>query len=93
MTEEATIVDLPEEPVVEKKPKKAPLPAPLQAVVDSVKASPQDRAKQVRHYFAAMGWPDDEHPGTVRDFLLEYNIPVIDSSVGNAPLDDGQKEN
>lgn len=51
----------------------------LKAVVDGIKMSPQMRAKIVRAFYAAQDWPDENHPGTVRDFLMEYEIPVIDT--------------
>ena len=49
----------------------------LQAIVDNTAASPQERAHEARVVFSANGWPNKEHPGTVRDFLLEYEIPII----------------
>jgi len=54
------------------------LPADLQAAVDEVRSTPQMRAKMVRAAFAARGWPNASHPGTVRDFLIEHKIPIID---------------
>ena len=40
--------------------------------------SPFYIAKLVRGLFKARSWPNDEHPGTVRDWLTEHNIPIID---------------
>ena len=40
--------------------------------------SPFHIAKLVRGLFKARSWPNDEHPGTVRDWLTEHNIPIID---------------
>ena len=36
-------------------------------------------AKTARHLFAAQGWPNQEHPGTVRDFLVENEVPIIEN--------------
>ena len=38
--------------------------------------SPQDRAKALRGAFSARGWPNGEHPGSVRDFLNQWGIPI-----------------
>ena len=53
----------------------------LKAVVDATRETPQMRAKMTRAAFSARNWPDEEHPGTVRDFLEKFNIPVIDSTI------------
>lgn len=53
------------------------LEADLRSPVEATNDTPQDRAKAVRGAFAARGWPNEEHPGTVRDFLVEWNIPII----------------
>lgn len=53
------------------------LPADLQAIIDAIGFTPQDRAKMARHAFGSRGWPNEEHPGTVRDFLIENNIQII----------------
>lgn len=52
------------------------LPADLRAAVTQVHLSPQDRAKIVRGGFSARSWPNAEHPGTVRDFLIDHDIPI-----------------
>ena len=64
------------------------LAAPAVAVLDpkykeildiaSTGESPFHIAKLVRALFKARGWPNDERPGTVRDWLTEHNIPIID---------------
>ena len=51
----------------------------LQSVVDDVRGDPRLRAKSVRAAFAARGWPNRHHKGTVRDFLKEHKIPIIDT--------------
>lgn len=48
----------------------------LQEPVDAVDKSRQDRAKMIRRAFFTRGWPNEEHKGTVRDFMIEHNIPV-----------------
>ena len=53
------------------------LDADLQAIVDEKRQSPQVRAKMARYAFGARGWPNEEHPGTVRDFLEEHGVPII----------------
>lgn len=53
------------------------LPQDLQAAVDAVDASPQERCKMVRLAFASRGWPNADHPGTVRDFCVEHDIPCL----------------
>ena len=52
------------------------LGADLQAANDLVDETPQNRAKIVRAAFGARGWPNEEHPGTVREFLEKHNIPI-----------------
>ena len=52
-------------------------PADLQDAVDGYEIDPRDRAKMVRGAFAERGWPDESHPGTVRDFLEENRIPFF----------------
>jgi hypothetical protein len=52
------------------------LPADLLSAVEAPALTPQQRAKIVRVGFAARGWPDTEHPGTVRDFLEEHGVPI-----------------
>jgi hypothetical protein len=52
------------------------LDADLQAIVDSSTETPQMRAKMTRYAFAARGWPNADHPGSVRDFLVEHGVPV-----------------
>lgn len=49
----------------------------LQTIVDLVDETPQMRAKMTRWAFSARGWPNTEHPGTVRDFLVAHNIPIV----------------
>jgi len=49
----------------------------LQTPIDAVNETPQFRAQMVRRAFGTRGWPNEEHPGTVRDFLIEYKIPII----------------
>jgi len=48
----------------------------LKRPVEDKAATPQMRAKWVRRAFSARGWPNAEHPGTVRDFLVKHRIPV-----------------
>lgn len=63
--------------------KSAPRPTPppplldldLQAPIDAVGATMQERAKMVRRAFSKRDWPNAEHPGTVLDFLVEHDIP------------------
>ena len=57
---------------VEPEPK---LAADLQAVLDSTD-TPQVRAKMTRYAFAVRGWPNADHHGSVRDFLVEHGVPV-----------------
>lgn len=54
------------------------LPPDLAAAVTGISLSPQDRAKMVRGYFSAQGWPNAEHPGTVLEFLQQYEVPVVE---------------
>ena len=67
------------EPAPEPTPEPAPasLDPDLQAPIDAVKQTPQERARLVRWAFSARGWPNGEHPGTVRDFLTEHKIPFV----------------
>lgn len=58
----------------------------LQAVVTATKDSPELRAKMARAAFAARGWPNEKHPGTVRDFLTENGIPTLDTTRQAPPV-------
>ena len=49
----------------------------LQVAIGNSEQTPQERAKKVRHIFAGRGWPNDEHKRTVRDFMIEHDIPCI----------------
>jgi hypothetical protein len=42
-------------------------------------------AKMARSIFRARGWPNEEHPGTVRDWLDLHNIPTIDVPTHSDP--------
>ena len=42
-------------------------------------------AKMTRSIFRARGWPNDEHPETVRDWLESHNIPIIDVPIHSDP--------
>ena len=42
-------------------------------------------AKMARSIFRARGWPNDEHPETVRDWLNLHNIPIIDVPIHSDP--------
>ncbi len=53
------------------------LDADLQAIADAVHSTPQERGKLTRRAFKKRGWPNDEHPGTVRDFMEAHDIPCI----------------
>jgi len=68
------------EPVVAEEapePTEEALPPDLQAPVDATTKTPQLRAQMVRRAFGARGWPNAEHPGTVRDFMQEHDIPCL----------------
>ena len=60
-------------------PFKDGLEADLQSILDDVDGDPRLRAKAVRFSFPARNWPNNQHPGTVRDFLKENKIPIIDT--------------
>ena len=34
-------------------------------------------AKMARSIFAARGWPNEDHPGSIQDWLESHNIPTI----------------
>jgi len=38
-----------------------------------------------RSIFRARGWPNEEHPETVRDWLNLHNIPIIDVPTHSDP--------
>ena len=52
-------------------------PADLQAAIDGYDLDPRNRAKMVRAAFAVRDWPDESHPGSVRDFMEENGIPFF----------------
>ncbi len=51
----------------------------LQSILDDIDGDPRLRAKATRFAFSARNWPNNQHPGTVRDFLKENKIPIIDT--------------
>ena len=59
-------------------PRLEDLDSDLRSPVESKRDTPQNRAKAVRAAFSARGWPDAEHPGTVREFLEEWGIPLVE---------------
>ena len=52
-------------------------PADLQEAIDGYDIDPRERAKIVRRAFSARDWPNEAHPGTVRDFLVDNHIPFF----------------
>jgi hypothetical protein len=42
-------------------------------------------AKMARSIFRARGWPNEDHSGTVRDWLDSHNIPIIDVPAHSDP--------
>ena len=42
-------------------------------------------SKMTRSIFRARGWPNEEHPETVRDWLNLHNIPIIDVPIHSDP--------
>ena len=48
---------------------------------------PRDVAKMVRSVFKRMAWPDEDHPGTVMDFLQDHNIPILNVPAHTDPDD------
>ena len=42
-------------------------------------------AKMARSIFRVRGWPNEEHPETVRDWLDSHNIPIIDVPTHSDP--------
>ena len=42
-------------------------------------------AKMARSIFRVRGWPNEEHPATVRDWLDLHNIPTIDVPTHSDP--------
>jgi hypothetical protein len=58
----------------------------LQAIVTATKDSPELRAKMARAAFAARDWPNEKHPGTVRDFLTANGIPTLDTTRQAPPI-------
>ena len=49
-------------------------------ILDAAKQGEDVRhvAKMVRSIFRSRGWPNEDHPETVRDWLESHNIPIID---------------
>ena len=77
---EAELVEVLQETVVigETPPPNGLEPDLLRAVEDTT-ATPQMRARWVRRAFGSRGWPNKEHSGTVKDFLVEHNIPIVNN--------------
>ena len=42
-------------------------------------------SKMTRSIFRARGWPNEEPPETVRDWLESHNIPIIDVPIHSDP--------
>ena len=60
----------------------------LAAIADAKRGvHPKMIAPMVRSVFTRMDWPDDSHPGTVADFLVDHNIPIMDIPRGLDPDD------
>jgi len=54
------------------------MPGDLQTAIDTCPDDPLLSAKMVRHAFASRNWPNRAHPGSVREFMQEYNITIFD---------------
>ena len=46
----------------------------------------QQTAKLTRKAFNMRGWPNEDHPLDVRDFLIDFNVPVIDTTLSTEAL-------
>ena len=64
----------PDGPPTESPPVETELEPELQSICDS-KQSPVNKAKAIRMAFSYHGWPDDEHPMSVRDVLEAGKVP------------------
>ena len=56
-----------------------PVPPEL---VQALKLPPAACAKEVRKVFSQLGWPNEDNPATVRDFLEEHGVPMFYASAG-----------
>ena len=66
-----------------------PMDETLVAAISDAKRGvhPKLIAPMVRNVFKRMDWPNDSHPGTVADFLVDHNIPIMDIPRGLNPDD------
>ncbi len=55
----------------------------LEGILDAARNGEDIRhiAKMTRSIFAARNWPNEDHPGSIQDWLESHNIPTI-----NVPL-------
>lgn len=58
------------------------LPAELRAIIADKDTNPLYLGKMVRQVFSKLGWPNSRHPGTVREFMVQYGIPMFDLPAG-----------
>jgi len=51
----------------------------LEGILAAARAGEDIRhiAKMARSIFAARGWPNEDHPGSIQDWLESHNIPTI----------------
>ena len=51
----------------------------LEGILDAAREGEDIRhiAKMARSIFAARNWPNEDHPGSIQDWLESHNIPTI----------------
>ena len=51
----------------------------LEGILDAARNGEDIRhiAKMTRSIFAARNWPNEDHPGSIQDWLESHNIPTI----------------
>jgi len=59
-----------------------PLDRDLEAIIALKDEDPGVIGKMLRYAFAARGWPNRKHPGTVSDFMKEHDLPRFDIARG-----------
>ncbi len=56
------------------------MPGDLQSAIDTCKVDPLMAAKMVRRGFTSRHWPNQVHPGSVREFMEENGMVIFDAA-------------
>jgi len=74
--------DLDEDDQLEEESTPVEIDSEIQSVMDS-NQSPVNKAKGLRRIFSYRDWPDDDHPATVRQILIQSGVPIHETADGS----------